>query len=424
MTSSLTDPVPADRIAAIDAVRGVAVMGILLLNIIGFGMPAAAYTNPLAFGADGPADIAVYLVNFILFDGKMRGLFSFLFGASTLLVIERAEAAGLDPARVHFARMGWLLVFGLAHLWLIWWGDILSHYALVGMIAFACRDLPIERLIGFGVVLLLAQCAIVAGLPVAIHQATLDAAGAHPAAALRTLADFRQNFGVPPPDKIAADLALYRDGYIGLVRHRLAHNWADPLSVLYFAGCETLAYMLFGMAALRSGMLSGAWPRRRYLRWCLIGFAIGIPGYAAIAVWLVSQHFSMFAVATGVVALTVPVRPPMILGWACLILLLIRPGGWLTTRVAAAGRMAFSNYLGTSLICTTVFYGYGLGWYGHLSRAQLYLVIPFVWLAMLLWSKPWLDHFRYGPLEWLWRSLARGKLQPFRGGAVSASASQ
>jgi uncharacterized protein len=107
----------------------------------------------------------------------------------------------------------------------------------------------------------------------------------------------------------------------------------------------------------------------------------------------------------------------MVLGWACLILLLARPGGALTLRIAAAGRMAFTNYLVTSLICTTLFYGYGLGWFGHLSRAELYLVVLAIWALMLLWSRPWLARFRYGPFEWLWRSLARWRFQPMRGAA-------
>ena len=120
------------RVATLDVIRGVAVMGILIMNIVAFAMPEAAYMNPASFGSHGAVDYGVWAVNFVLVDGKMRGLFSFLFGASMLLVIERAEAKGENPLRVHYARMFWLLLFGLAHLYLLWWGDILAHYALVG----------------------------------------------------------------------------------------------------------------------------------------------------------------------------------------------------------------------------------------------------------------------------------------------------
>ena len=128
-----------ERIQTLDIVRGVAIMGILAMNIVAFAMPDAAYLNPMAYGTEGPADLASWTFSFLFIDGRMRGLFSFLFGASMLLVIEKAEAGGRDPAKVHYARMLWLLVFGLIHFYLIWWGDILSLYAPVGMIAYAFR---------------------------------------------------------------------------------------------------------------------------------------------------------------------------------------------------------------------------------------------------------------------------------------------
>jgi len=104
----------------------------------------------------------------------------------------------------------------------------------------------------------------------------------------------------------------------------------------------------------------------------------------------------------------------MVLGYAALIILLTRRGGWLTERIAATGRAAFSNYLGTSILMTALFYGWGLGWFGSLHRIELWPVVLGMWVLMLAWSKPWLDRFAYGPLEWLWRSLARGKVQPMR----------
>lgn len=409
-----------DRLQSLDTVRGVAVMGILLMNIVAFGMPEAAYFNPRAYGGAEGVDLAAYLVNFVLFDGKMRGLFSFLFGASMLLVIERAEAAGESPARVHYLRMIWLLLFGLAHLWLIWWGDILNHYAIIGMIAYFFRNLRVSRLVSLGVALVIFQWLVMASLPMMIAFLTALAANPDPKVAeagANGLAEFAKAFGTPPPEAIAAKLAELRSDYPAILAARFAHTAWVPLNTLFFFGWETLGYMLFGMAALKSGMLAGAWERRRYVKWLAIGFGIGIPAYAAIAAWMLADGYSLFALVAGGMALTVPLRPLMIMSWACLILLAMRPGGALTARVAAAGRMAFTNYLATSLICTTIFYGYGLGWYGHLSRAELYLVVLGVWALMLLWSKPWLDRFRYGPFEWLWRTLARMQLQPMKGAA-------
>lgn len=402
-----------DRITTLDVIRGVAVMGILLLNIVAFGMPEAAYFNPRAYGGDTGIDLGVYLINFVLFDGKMRGLFSFLFGASTLLVIERAEARGASAARVHYARMLWLLVFGLVHLYLIWWGDILHHYALVGLLLFFVRDWPVRRLIAVAIGLIAAEMLVIGGLPLSV--AAREAAAARPHATAKDIArrqSMEDSFGKPAPDAIAKELRAYRGSYADTVAARTEDGPGPVIGTLMFVGLETLAYMLFGMAMLKAGMLRGEWPVERYRRWLVIGFGIGIPAYVAIAGYLVASGFTAFSVALGVITLPTLFRPFMIIGWASLIALLARTRGALVDRIAAAGRMAFTNYLMTSLICSTIFYGYGLGLFGYLGRAQLYLVVFGMWALMLLWSKPWLDRFRYGPFEWLWRSLSRGRLQP------------
>jgi len=412
----MDSPAAPQRLPSLDLVRGVAVLGILLLNILAFAMPEAAYVNPRAYGGAQGADLVTWAANFILFDGRMRGLFSFLFGASTLLVIERAEASGRNPAEVHYRRMAWLLVFGLAHLFLVWHGDILAHYALIGMIAYAMRDLPVPRLLGMGTMLTLLGAVLFATIPLNIAQLHASPAGA------AQLQAYAQSFGIPASADLAKDLALHRGSYAGLLADRLREDGGAPFGLFVFFGPETLGYMLFGMAALRSGMLRGEWAPARYRRWLLVCWAITLPAYAAL-VW--AQWASGFdiRVVAAMMPLTALVRPPMIAGWICLILLLARPGGALTTRLAAAGRMAFTNYLATSLLCTTLFYGYGLGWYGHLSRWQLYPVVFGIWALILIWSSLWLAHFRFGPFEWLWRSLARGSFQPIRGSALSSNAS-
>ncbi|MFZ5746989.1 MAG: DUF418 domain-containing protein [Pseudomonadota bacterium] len=415
MALTAAAPPPAERIAALDLVRGVAVLGILLLNIVSFALPTAAYANPRAWGGWHGADLAVYLVNFVLFDGKMRGLFSFLFGASMLLVIERAEARDADPAQVHIARMMWLFAFGIAHLWLVWDGDILAHYALVGSVAFAARNMPVHRLLVLGTMLVALQTALFAWPT--IHswialQLPPDSPDAAQAAAW--IANMRDGYGVPPASTIAREIDQMRGGYAEIVATRFAAMRAQPLVQTLLYGAETLAYMLFGMAALRSGLLTGTWPVARYRRWAFWCFALSLPPFLALAAWMVVDRFSLISVMGATLAAATPIRPVMILGWACLILALARPGGALGLRLAAVGRMAFTNYLATSLICTTLFYGYGGDLFGRVSRWQLYGVVVLVWAALLLWSTPWLARFRYGPFEWLWRSLARGRPQPMR----------
>jgi len=409
------------RLESLDIIRGVAVMAILLMNIVDFAMPGAAYFNIRAYGGSHGANYDAFLINYLLFDGKMRGLFSFLFGASTLIVIEAAEAGGRSAARAHYARMAWLLAIGLAHLWFVWDGDILSLYAPIGMIAFAFRKLPPHRLIVIAALLIVGETILATGIAFDVRATEIAAVGPHPSAAtLKHFADYVDSFGVPPRNRIAEELAIGRGSYAGLTLDRFKHYPQGPLTAVFFAGLEAFGYMLLGMALLKNGLLAGRWPRARYVRWLAIGFAIGLAYYGAAAFYLERAGHSATATVFAQLAVVTPFRPWMIVGWACLILLLARPGGALTRRIAATGRMAFSNYLATSLICTTLFYGYGFGWFGYLQRAELYLVVVLIWIAMLSWSTPWLTHFRYGPFEWVWRSLARGAFQPMRTSAKVA----
>jgi uncharacterized protein len=403
-----------ERIVTLDVVRGVAVMGILAMNVVAFAMPFQAYMNPAAFGSEGAADYAAWALNFLLIDGKMRGLFSFLFGASMLLVIERAAAGGRDPGSVHFRRMAWLLVFGLLHFAFIWFGDILAGYALVGMIAYLFHRLTPRALVAWGVGLLVVQTLVFGAF--ALAALALQYAAADPGAASELAASWSQmqaQYGVPGQQALAADLALHHGGYLPLFLHRI-DRLTEPFAGVLFFGWETLAYFLFGMALLKSGFFHGIWSRRQYVRVLLVGYGVGVPVMATIAYFFYQSGFSvpaMFGLALGA---TTPVRPLMILATASLIILLTSRGGKMVDRIAATGRAAFTNYIATSVLMTTFFYGYGFGLYGSLGRAELWVVVIATWALMLLWSKPWLQRYRYGPLEWVWRSLARSRAEPMR----------
>lgn len=403
------------RIVTLDILRGVAVMGILAMNIIAFAMPVQAYFSPDALGPGTALDHIVYALNFVFIDGKMRGLFSFLFGASMLLIIDRAEASGESPAAITYRRQLWLLLFGALHFYLIWFGDILFSYALTGMVAYLFRNLPIRSLLVWGVILLVLQTLIMAGSAQEAHSLAQAAAGPDPStAALRDWTEFAGEFEALSADKLKEIVALHLGPWTGLVREQLTENFTDPLFFAVLFGPETLAYMLFGMAGLKSGFLTGDWSNEAYRKVALVCLAIGIPVYAFIGWMLFSDGFTVPGIFTWYMTATVPFRPLMVVAYAALIILATRGGGWLVERIAAAGRAAFTNYLGTSIIMTALFYGWGLGLYGSLSRPELWLVVFAMWLLMLAWSKPWLDRFAYGPFEWLWRSLARWELQPLR----------
>jgi uncharacterized protein len=420
MTATIAAP---PRIATLDIVRGVAVMGILAMNIVAFGMPPEAYMNPLAYGVDGTADLASWAFSFVLIDGKMRGLFSFLFGASMLLVIHKADAKGESPARVHFRRMIWLLVFGLGHFYFIWYGDILTGYALIGMIAWFFRNSQPRKLLRWAVGLIAVQFLLFAFFAFGFHFVSAAASAPHPDPEMvRQWTEMQEGLAIPTDDQLGETMRLFGASWLDHARHQLTEKTFNPVVMLAFFGWETLAYMLLGMASLRNGFLTGEWDDSTYRRTAIRGFAIGIPVYALLAAWLWIDGFSVPMLMTLGMAATVIFRPVMVIATAALVILLTRRRGPLVERIAAAGRAAFTNYLGTSIAMTALFYGWGLGWFGTMSRIELWLVVFAMWALMLVWSKPWLDRFQYGPFEWLWRSLSRWSPQPMRRAAPAAAA--
>jgi uncharacterized protein len=411
-----------DRILTLDAIRGIAVMGIFSVNIIAFAMIESAYVNPAAYGGHSGASLALWVTNMVVIDSKMRSLFSMLFGASMLLVIERAEKGGRSGWGTHSRRMIVLLGFGLIHYYFIWFGDILTLYAVCGLIAFLFRRMEPEKLVALGAALLVAHMLL---FFLFIHGQYLADIAAHaPGATKAQIKEWNEGFGdiYPTAAAIARDRALHLGTYVAFVAHNL-RDWTSVLKNTIPFIPDTVGLMLLGMAGYKSGYLTGQWPNATY-RWIAIyAIIFGVCGGAAIVAYDLTSYFYSVGLIAGFVDVFTPFATIMALGYAALIILLTRGNGRLTQRVAAAGRCAFTNYLGTSLIASFVFNGWGLGLYGSLQRWQAWLLVPVVWTIMLLWSKPWLERFNYGPFEWAWRSLSRGKLQPMRkSGRASAIA--
>ncbi|TPG14521.1 DUF418 domain-containing protein [Sphingomonas oligophenolica] len=400
---------PASRIVSLDVIRGVAVMGILVANLPAFGLPEAAYFSPLAWGGSTGWNRAVWFANFVLVEGKMRGLFTFLFGASMLVVIDAAEARGQSGAAVHFRRMATLFLIGCLHLYLFWWGDILSHYALVGAAAFLFARIRVPAMVAVGVALIALQFLDEAVLGLALlHSAARDTP-AH----IATWNAFSEGFGLPPAPILHATIAGVRGGFGEGIAYRWTHE-ASPLTVLRLIGGQTLGSMVFGMAGYRSGFLTGAWSPRRYALIAAICLGLTVPAYVALALATIAHGFDQRWVYLGSIVASDPIRPLTVVGYAALLMLAIRPLGAFGARIAAVGRVAFTNYLGTTLMMTFVFSGWGLGQFARWTRADLYWLAPLAWGIMLVWSPWWLRRYRYGPFEWAWRSLSRGRLQPMR----------
>lgn len=400
-------------------------MGIFLLNVVSMTMPSYAYLDPNYYGGATGANWWEWALAYVIADGKFRGLFTMMFGASTVLIAERAMAGGERPVVVHYARMATLLLFGLLHAYLIWMGDILVLYALCGAaLFFAWRARP-RLLIAIGIALLAFK--LVEGIVAYQNVAALQAAVARPDAAPADIARWQayDREAKPPPEMLASELAGYRGTWLDALRVRAPMSLFAETVILIDALPDTIALMLIGMALFRLGFFSGAWSRRTY--WLL---AAPIPllwlGYAPLVAWLERTRFApMTMIATDAIQLTL-LRPLLSLGYAAIVILFVQSGRarWLAARLTATGRMAFSNYLGTSIVVTTAFNGYGFGWYGRIERWQCLIVVAMIWALMLAWSKPWLDRFTYGPFEWLWRSAARGRWQRFRRRPIHANASQ
>jgi uncharacterized protein len=405
----------ADRYISIDAVRGFAILGILLMNIVGMGLPAFAYLDPTYAGGSTGADLWTWAVNNVLTDGKMRALFTMLFGASAVLIAERAEGGYPGPAQTHYRRMFWLFVFGMIHAYFLWWGDILVTYALAGLVIFPFRKLSVRAQVAIGVVILTTLLA--ANLFVANQLQGLYAAATTPGATPAALSAWREASQLVAPSQALKlqELAGYRGGFMDALRvralaARLIQTYLMPTGEIP----EAIGQMFLGMALFRTGFFTLKWSNRAYRATLAIGYLLAVPATAWLA-WRIQQSNFDPLVLNRLEAWQQVTRPLIGLAHASVILLIVRSGAAqvVVNRLAAAGRMAFSNYLMTSIITTVVFCGFGLGFYGRLSRFQELAVVAGVWVFILVWSKPWLERFHYGPFEWAWRSLVRWGPQPF-----------
>ncbi len=417
----------SERFASLDVLRGIAVLGILVMNIYAFAMPFIAYSNPLAMGGTEPWNLGTWFFTHLLFDQKFMTIFSILFGAGIVLMSDRAEKKSRRFAPVFYRRSTWLLLLGAAHGYLIWFGDILFHYALVGMLVFffrrrtpkaliiiACLALPIAPLLSFSGGTYMADLKERAESYALIEESG-EALTEEQQAAVDEWAETRA-FVVPGPQELQEDVEAYSGGYLGIVAHRASQVVNYHISgTIFFIVWRVGGLMLIGMALMKLGVLTAERDNRYYKRMMLFGYGLGLPFTIGSAVNLYLHDFeSLYHFTVGMIPNYIG-SVLVALGHIGLIMLIVRTGvlAGLMRRFAAVGRMALSNYLAHSLILTTVFYGYGLGLYGEIPRlAQMGFVV--VIGLQLLWSPWWLARYRFGPFEWLWRSLTYWQRQPMR----------
>jgi uncharacterized protein len=414
------------RIVVLDAIRGVAVLGILLMNIVGMGLPFGAYENPAIFGMHAPADYWVWAVNAVVAEGKMRAIFSILFGASALLLIRQVEArGGRDTAAdIHLRRNLWLLLFGFVHGYLLLWpGEILFTYGVAGVALYVFRRVRPRNLIVLGVVVLALQTPKLVFRNMEMREAASE---------LRRLTDITSVGGTltpeqrseeerlrntseqPTPESLQRTIDERHVGYLQSIVNASPENLYLETMYLYKVGFwDAFGPMLIGMALLEIGVLSGARSTRFYLRLAAAGYAASIP----LAIWAVADWTRHgFAQGARWVSLDEVIRVPGALGHIAVVVLLYKSGiaRPAVNALAAVGRMALTNYILQTVICVTLFGGFGFGWFGHLARHQLYYIVAAVWTFEIALSTLWFRGFRIGPLEWVWRSVTYQQRQPFR----------
>lgn len=419
----------AERIQTMDVVRGFALLGILLMNIVDFGMPHWAYMNPnIAGGATGPNLIA-FILQYVLFEGKMRALFSMMFGAGVILLTTRGveRGGGIEVADIYYRRTLWLMLFGIAHAMLLWRGDILYPYAICGLFLFPIRKLPAKTLLCVAGVMFLLMTGFgigeAFGLPKKKEKGEAAIALEKKGAKLtdqqkkdkEAWEKVLKNFN-PPKEDVQKEIEAYRGGYLKSLAQRAGEVSEWHGTALYHPGLvDFYAFMLLGMAFVKLDVLTGGRPLSFYVKIAAAGYLIGIPMNATtISTYIRSGYepiTAAFAFSTYHLG-----RLCLALAHMSLLLIFVKKGflAFLISRLAAVGQMAFSNYLSHSVICTLFFYGHGLGMFARLERHQLYFVVAAVWTLNLIWSPIWLRHFRFGPMEWCWRSLTYWQRQPMR----------
>lgn len=387
------------RVSALDTARGVAVLGILLVNIFSFALPEMVRATPLLLVDASAMDSLLWYLIHIFADTKFITMLTLVFGASLYFFGDHkniGDSAIVDTLQLR--RSLWLLVFGTAHAYLLWDGDVLFTYAVCALIAWQWRHWSDAHLLKIGAAMLLLQ-----GLLMFLVMTVL------PAELTGELMTY------PTADDIAEEIAIYQQGWWAFTPERIQRSLEMQFSI-FFTGWSSLALMLVGIVLARRGFLTLQASEGAYRT--LIALTL-VPGLMLIALSLgmsIHNRFAADFIYTTGYQLHYWGSSLMGIAYLMLIMYWCRMGGWqfLQQILADVGRMALSIYIMQSLICTWLFYGYGLGWYGQMSMSQLILIVLCIWLLQCVFAHGWLLRYHYGPLEWLWRGLVYQRRQLFK----------
>jgi len=396
---------PGQRIISLDLLRGIAVLGILIMNIQSFSMISAAYMNPTAYGDLTGINKWIWIFSQLFAAEKFMSLFSILFGAGIILFYQKAIEKGRKAGPLHYRRMFWLLLFGLAHAYCIWYGDILVPYSICAFLAFVFRKKSPHTLIIWASVFFI--------VPVLFY---LMAQWSMPMWPKEAYYENLQGW-LPNIETIQQELKTMRSGWITQMDHR--GKMAIMLETVYFfynIFWRVMAMMLLGMALFKSGVLSAQRSNGFYRNLTLIGLTIGL-SLTSYGIYFNFSHkwqmeYSMFAGSL----FNYFGSASTALGYIGLIMLLSQSDGLqkCKIRLSSVGRMAFTNYILMSLLGMFIFLGNGFGYFGKTERWVQLLITLTIWGLLLIISPIWLRHFKYGPIEWFWRRLTYRKRIPMK----------
>jgi len=419
-----------NRINSLDIIRGIALLGILLMNIVGFGL-VDAYDNPTISGGATGWNLKVWIINNMLFEGTMRGLFTMLFGAGFILLTERLEkkGGGIQVADIFYRRTLWLLLFGIIHVYLmLWFGDILYPYAIFGLMLFPLRNVSPKYLLIAGLILLAfgtikdinhyhetfktkTEGLAVQELVNNDNSIELNKEQKSALSKWETIVKKRKT-----EEQVKEENEANRSGYWSIVKHRFGINEFFQSTLVYnFWVYDILSFMLMGIAFFKWLIFQGERSNKFYGILMIVGYGIGLIVNYFETVMLIDSNFEVVAMSKSHQTYQLG-RLFTTIGHIGLFMLFIKSGilKFLQDALAAVGKMALTNYLMHTIICITFFLGFGFGMFGKLQRYELYFVVFAIWIFQLIYSPIWLKYFKYGPAEWLWRSLTYMKKQPFR----------
>lgn len=388
------------RIEELDALRGIVVLGILLMNIQGFSMPSSAYINPLGVGDLTTAEWTVWWLERVFVDYKFLGIFSLLFGAGIGLLSDQVERKNGPVILTHYRRMIALSIIGGLHATLIWYGDILLSYAIIGVFIFPFRKLPTPMI-------------FIAGLALTV-PGVWDLIEGQQAMANMPREDqlaMAKSFWAPSAESLANEIVRMQSSWAEVHTARL-ESLSFMLGYLFLT--ETLwktgGFMLIGLALYKRGFFTCEWSRSAYLLTAFICIGAGLAIAALGLVRDAQVNFDIsYSLNAGRAYLYVS-SVPQAIGYAALAywIFSFNMSEGARKLMAPVGRMALTNYIMQSVICTFIFYGWGLGLFGTLNRVEQLVVVIFVWVVQIFLSHLWLTHFTFGPLEWLWRWAGKG----------------